>query len=200
MTPLTLSEAQVHLLFDVRNVALLRLLRQPDTPSGAAKKLGLPANTLHYRVKRLAEVGLLEVAQERGRRRTYRTVAETFRIPKGLLYSVGEALPDMLEGLLGRVHRELMAEVERFSFSIAALEEGAEDDVTFDLEKALQVSTQRLESGHYPPTVAVSSFRLSAAGYQKLTGALREVLTSTEEERGEVCTVALLVYRGRSVA
>lgn len=63
----TLNEQQLELLCNAKTYLLLQTFKEPTNPSAAAKKLGVPANRVHYHVKRLAAAGLLERVG-RGRR------------------------------------------------------------------------------------------------------------------------------------
>lgn len=53
---------------------LLAVYEQPATPSEVARKLQMPANTVHYWTRRLLAGGLLEQTGEEGRIKTYRSL------------------------------------------------------------------------------------------------------------------------------
>lgn len=55
-----LNAQQLELVFNLPYYAALYILKEPLTPSKAARHLRVPANVMHYRVKRLLEAGLLE--------------------------------------------------------------------------------------------------------------------------------------------
>ena len=61
--PFTLNEQQLELLCNANTYLLLETFKEPLNPSAAAKKLGLPANRVHYHVKRLAAAGLLRTVR-----------------------------------------------------------------------------------------------------------------------------------------
>ena len=71
----TIGERGLEALYDAQTHILLETFKEPLNPSAAAKKLGVPANRLHYQVKRLAEAGLLRVVSENGRSRVYERVS-----------------------------------------------------------------------------------------------------------------------------
>lgn len=88
------------------------MFKEPLTPSEAARRLQVPANVMHYRVKQLLEAGLLEVADSSSRSRTYKTVAQTFSITPEVLPAVTEALPAMLDTMLSKLHRNFLGRME----------------------------------------------------------------------------------------
>lgn len=79
-------ERQVHLLEDpdLSNFFMPFLARE-ETVAGAARTLGCKVNAMHYRVRTLLDVGLLEIVRETKRAglpvKVYRSVADAFFIP-----------------------------------------------------------------------------------------------------------------------
>ena len=200
-TPHPLDAAQLELLFDLRNVRVLRALRTPDTASGVARALELPPNLAHYRINRLLAAGLVRVESENGRGRVFRTVYETFTVPKALVGELGETLPGMLGALLNRVYRAFFGELERMALELGALD-GPGDTVTVDLERNLGVSGEGAPSEpfRYVPRAAVTEATLSEKRYEALAEALRRTIRDVEDEAGgEHCTFAVLSYRGGSL-
>lgn len=196
-----LNEAQLELLFSLRNVKVLRVLRQPDTASSVAKTLELPVNLTHYRVNRLLGAGLLRVSDENGKGRVFETVYKTFTVPRALVGELDEVLPRMLETLLNRVYREFFSEFEKLALNLSTFSE-AGDTVTVDLERNLGVLSEREhgEHVHYPPRAAVTSVKLSKESYKALAQTLRKHISEAkDEDGGELCTFAALSYRGSSV-
>ena len=197
-TPHPLDAAQLELVFDLRNAQVLRALRTPQTASGVARALELPVTLVHYRVNKLLGAGLLQIVSDNGRGRVFRTVHETFSVPRDLVTELGETLPEMLETLLNRVYRAFFAEFEKLSLDLGTFDE-AGDMVTVDLERNLGVSGERgpAERFRFVPRVAVTSVKLSEARYEELAETSRRTISdAADEEGGERCTFAVLSYRG----
>ena len=197
--PFTVDEQGLELLHNAETYALLETFEEPLNPSAAAKKLGVPANRLHYHVKRLSEAGLLRVVSERGRSRVYQRVSTKFRFRKEALGVVAEAVTagagDLLEGLQKGFTRALE------TFFGAAQREADEDTDEYGL----------LDLGEgvphaYQPMLGMAEVRLSREGYASVVRVMREALTTAEKEadegagEGDVCTVAVVVYPGRAVS
>lgn len=200
-TPHPLDAAQLELVFDLRNVQVLRALRTPQTASGVAKTLELLPTLVHYRINKLLGAGLLQVVNDNGKGRVFRTVHETFSVPRDLAAELGDTLPGMLETLLNRVYRAFFAEFEKLSLDLGAFDE-AGDTVTVDLERNLGVSGERGTAGRfrYVPRAAVTSVKLSEARYEEVAEALRRTISGEKgEDSGEQCTFAVLSYRGGSL-
>ncbi len=87
-----LNAEQLGLLFNLSYYGALYLFKEPLTPSEVARRMQVPANVMHYRVKRLYEAGLLEIADDSSRSRTYKTVAGRF--------SLSPELQPAVEGVL----------------------------------------------------------------------------------------------------
>lgn len=192
--PYPLNETQLELVFNLPYYAALYLFRDPLTPSEVARRLRVPANVMHYRVKRLAEAGLLEVAEDNGRSRTYRSVARTFAISAEVLPAVTEALPAMLEGMLGKVQRNFLGRLETDLHDLEALLEHG--PVTFELSESLTLGT--ISPHEYPVWTSLATRSLSSAQYQKIIEAVSAVLNEVEPDEGEkLCTLAFVAFQGR---
>jgi DNA-binding transcriptional ArsR family regulator len=68
--PFTLNAKQLELLRDFTNFPVLQIFSKPSNPSDVAKSLKMPANSMHYRVNKLYEAGLLKLVEQKGRRHT----------------------------------------------------------------------------------------------------------------------------------
>lgn len=189
-----LNETQLELVFNLPYYAALYLFKDPLTPSEVARRLRVPANVMHYRVKRLAEAGLLEVAEDNGRSRTYKSVASTFSISAEVLPAVTEALPAMLEGMLSRVQRNFLGRLETDLQDLEALLE--EGPVVFELSESLTLGT--VSPHEYPVWTSLATRSLSAARYRKIVEAVSTLLDEVEAEEGEKpCTLSFLAFQGR---
>lgn len=67
------SAKKTELLSNLKARILLTAYATPRGPSEVARLLELPANTVHYWTKRLLAADMLEVAEKRGRVRSYRS-------------------------------------------------------------------------------------------------------------------------------
>ncbi len=197
--PFTLNEQQLELLCDAKTYLLLETFKEPLNPSAAAKKLGLPANRVHYHVKRLAAAGLLRVVSENGRSRVYETVATKFRFRKELLGHVAASLTTGAGDLLTGLRQGFTNAFERFfEATQGEADEDASDYGRLELGDGVSLRA-------YQPLLGVAEVRLSEKGYAKVVQAVQEALHDAEGEGTEAgdaakpCTVAVVVYPGRAV-
>ncbi len=188
-----LSAEQLELLFNLPYYAALYLFKEPLTPSEVARRLRVPANVMHYRVKRLFDVGLLEVVDESSRSRTYKTVAERFLLSPELQATVGEAVPAMLDGMLSKLHRNFMRRLEAEAEDFEALFE--DGPIEFGLEESFTLGSSK--PPEYGTWVSISTPTLSAEQFQKIYQAVNIIISEVEPEEGEKrCTLAFLAYQG----
>lgn len=187
-----LNERQLELLFNLPYYAALYLFKEPLTPSEVARRLQVPANVMHYRVKRLLEAGLLEVADDSNRSRTYKTVAERFLLLPELQPTLVEAIPAMLDTMLSKLHRNFLRSIEAGAKAETDLFENG--PVEFDLDTSLIISSTSPPA--YGPWVSISTPSLSAEQFQKITQAVSAILGEMKSEEGERCTLAFLAYQG----
>ena len=198
----TLNEFQLELFYNAKTYLLLETFTKAMNPSDAAKKLGVPANRVHYHVKRLAAAGLLQVVSETGRRRVYKTVATKFRFRKDLLEPVADALTAGGADLLGGLKDGFTTAFEQFFET--ARGEADEDSSDYGL---LDLGTGQPQRA-YQPLLGMTELRLSRKGYAQVVEAMMTALHAAEktnageaEKRsaGKPCTVAVVVYQGRAV-
>ncbi len=193
----TIDERGLELLHNAETYLLLETFDEPLNPSAAAKKLGVPANRLHYQVKRLAEAGLLRVVSENGRSRVYERVGTKFRFRKEALGVVGEALTAGGNALLEGLQKGFTRAFETFFEAVQreADEENSEYGL-LNLGKGVSV-------GAYQPALGMAEVRLSREGYASVARVMREALEAAEREgvagEGEACTVAFALYAGRVI-
>lgn len=188
-----LNAEQLGLIFNLPYYGALYLFKEPLTPSEVARRMQVPANVIHYRVKRLVDVGLLEVADESSRSRTYKTVAGRFSLSPELQPVVGEAVPEMLDTMLSKLHRNFLKSTEaEFERSDELFSNGPTE---FDLEKTLVISSAKPPK--YGMWASISTRALSAEQFQKIYQAVDTILGEVKIEEGEKrCTLAFLAYRG----
>ena len=194
--PFTLNEQQLELLCDAKTYILLETFKEPLNPSAAAKKLGMPANRVHYHVKRLATARLLRTVSENGRSRVYETVATKFHFRKELLGQVATSLTAGAEDLLTGLQREFVNSFEHF-FQAAQGEADGDSSHYGLLELGDGVPLRA-----YQPLLGTAGVRLSREGYAQVVQAIMAALHDAElkeSQSGETCTVAVVVYPGRAV-
>ena len=189
-----LNERQLELIFNLPYYAALYAFKDPLIPSEAARRLRVPANVMHYRVKRLYEAGLLQVVDDSSRSRTYRSVAQRFSISPEVLPAVTEAMPAMLDTMLSKLHRHAL---QRTEAELRELETLAQDKpFTFDLSESLTIEKDNPKG--YPSWVAISTIDMNATQYRKILDAVRQVFDEAEADKGENrCTLAFLAFQGQ---
>ncbi len=200
MTKITKTDAyplnaeQLGLLFNLPYYAALYLFKEPLTSSEVARRLQVPANVMHYRVKRLHDVGLLEIIDDSTRSRTYKSVAGRFLLSPEVFLAVAEALPAMLDGMLGKLHRNLLQRIETGLRDTEALLENG--PVEFELNESLTLGATKPHE--YPVCTSISTVDLSAEQFQKVTEAVSAILSEVQADKGEKrCTLAFLAFRGQ---
>ena len=80
-------------LLNPLRLAIVRELREPDSASGLARKLGLPRQKLNYHLRELENAGFLELVEERRKgnctERMMRATATSYLIDPGALGALG---------------------------------------------------------------------------------------------------------------
>lgn len=187
-----LNERQLELVFNLPYYATLYLFKTPQTPSEAARRLQVPANVMHYRVKRLLEAGLLEVAEENGRSRTYRSVAERFSVSSDVIPALTDVLPAMLDAVLSKLHRGVLTGAERELRDLEALTQNG--PLTFDLSEQFSVRPEcRLTN-----EVNILAVDLSETQFRRVVAAVSDVFAEvgTEAAEGEAVRRYTLAFVG----
>lgn len=196
MERLTLNQAQLEQLSNIMTFVFLGAFQDAKTPSEAAKMLNLPANTVHYHVNRLADVGLLKVVNEQGRSKTYQTVAMHFRIAKDEHTRFCQKLTQDISGQLKKLERRFIEATEKAHLNPPNYIEDPHDSnyVLLDLENNFKAP--RYESVFHLLEVTLSQEQYLTIN-QKLADLLNEVKDSPE--KGEICTFALISFPGRGM-
>ena len=166
-----LNADQLELLFNLPYYAALYPFKEPLTPSEVARRLRVPANVMHYRVKRLHDVGLLEVDDDGSRSRTYKTVAERFSLSPELQPVLGEAVPAMLDKMVGKLHHNLLQRLEAEQKYIDSVFE--DGPLEFDLEETFTIGSSK--PPEYGTWVSISTPTLSAEQFQKIYQAINTI-------------------------
>lgn len=191
---ITLDERQFKFLLDPQSFLLLSYFTESRNPSEVAKEMNIPANILHYHVKRAVQLRLLTVTEQIGRRRRYRLAAEKFRIPLDILPLMSEATPLMLRRVLTKIQRGFSQELSYLQENLyeGAYNEGGKRFVDFDLRDSVSVKA-------FFPAMQLLEIRLRPAQYISLVETLTRELTNAQETvsaEGELCTFVIVAYRG----
>jgi DNA-binding transcriptional ArsR family regulator len=186
--PLTLNAGQLELLRDFTNFPVLQIFAEPHNPSQVAKGLKMPANSMHYRVKKLYEAGLLKVVEQKGRRRSYQSVATNFRVRRGLMQTL-DASHNFTNDALSKVAKgydtALAEHIQKHT-------KDSDDTgyIYFGIDDSERVMTS------YEPCLGLFETTLSQEQYQRLTKALLDIASETtkQSEKGKHCTVAIVAF------
>ena len=105
---------------------LLESLKEPDSASGLARKLGIPRQKINYHLRQLERAGLVELEEERQRRgcveRRVRVTARAFVISPEFLEGLA-ADPDHIQDRFSSAY--LVASAARVVSEVASLRERA---------------------------------------------------------------------------
>jgi DNA-binding Lrp family transcriptional regulator len=189
--PMTLDTEQLELLRDFTNFPILQIFTEPSNASDVAKSLKMPANTLHYRVKKLYEAGLLKLVEQKGRRRSYKSVATNFRVHRDILqnaeqpYNLGnDALSKVTKGF----------DQAQSEYIDKHVDEGKDPGY---IHFGIDDSGEQLMS-NYEPCLGIFDMPLSQEQYRKLTKTLLEIAHEIKNEKQNVknkqCTVAIVAF------
>jgi DNA-binding transcriptional ArsR family regulator len=184
---LTINARQLELLRDFTNFPVLQIFTEPSNPSEVAKNLKMPANSMHYRVNKLYEAGLLKLTEQKGRRRFYQSVAVNFRVRRELLQSAADSSIVTVSALA-----KVMQGYDK------ALSEYADKHVGDDnpyIHFGIENDGYRTISA-YEPVMSLYEMPLSKADYEKLTRTLIEMVSSYKNGKPEEkhCTVAVVAF------
>lgn len=197
MNKLTLNQKQLELFTQPQTYIMLAHFAVPRTPSEAAKHMVLPANTVHYHVNKLLNVGLLECVGETGRSKTYKTIATQFRVAEADLPAFDQNLPKHMSATLKKLERGFTQALDLHCLKGSSLPKDPDNAGFYMLDLYDDFSVSPFE-----PSLNLLEVSLSQRQYerfsQKLGALLNEVKDSVEE--GEMCTFALISFPGRAVS
>jgi hypothetical protein len=189
---ITINQEQLELLLNSKMGSVLQAFKDPKHPSAAAKELSLSANKLHYYVRKLAASGLLVPVGKKARSTLYQAVAHQFLIPKSLMAFVEAGMPDVLEGIFGKLQAALQSEIIRCTNETL-------NSPTFDGREhyfSLDREPETLKSD-FEPFIRIHGLKLDSGRYQELSQALLKTLESfSESQQGHVFTFTLIAFRG----
>ena len=177
-------------LLNPLRLAIVRELREPDSASGLARKLGLPRQKLNYHLRELENAGFLELVEERRKgnctERMMRATATSYLIDPGALGSLGpdpERIQDRfsasyLVALAARAIQELTTLKERaaqagkklptLSLSTEIRFASADSQAAFAKELTREVS-RLIAKYHDDDVTRGRRFRLLVGSYPKIT-------------------------------
>ncbi len=185
MTPLPSQTLQTQrqvqdLLELLPHLNLLGEFLEPQNPSQVARRLGLPANRVHYHVKRFVRQGFLQAVTTKGRSTSYQATALEFRAPEQLvsLFSVRQMVQTTLDGF----SRHVISQFEQSSLRFDPTEDD-ESSLIVSLTKGVSSSSQSEPKRRWDiPQLNGRVLRLSSTGYQKLMQQLQDLLAETEQD------------------
>jgi hypothetical protein len=189
--PFTLNAAQLELLRNFTNFPVLQIFTEPNNPSDVATSLKMPANAMHYRVKKLYEAGLLNLVEQKGRRRTYQSVATNFRVHRDIFQSAKEPY-SFSNDALGKVTRGFNeAQAEHIEKHL-----GEEKDSGY-IHFGVDETSERVMSA-YEPCLGIFDVPLSQEQYMKLTQTLLdmayEIKNDKTKKKNKQCTIAIVAF------
>jgi DNA-binding Lrp family transcriptional regulator len=186
--PMTINAEQLGLLQDFTNFPILQIFTEPRNPSQVAKNLKMPANSMHYRVKKLHEAGLLKIVEQKGRRRSYQSVATNFRVHRDVLQRLEQS-----ENPIGRDAFSKVAKGYETALEECVNKHVAENDpyIQFGIEDEGYKTI-----ADYEPFFAVYEMSISKADYKKLTQTLIEIVDKYKNgnPKDKHCTVAVVAF------
>jgi Helix-turn-helix domain len=187
---LTLNKQQLDLLQDFTHYPVLQIFEKPHNPSQVAKSLNMPANALHYRVKKLAEAGLLKLVSQHGRVRSYQSVANHFRVHRDLISTARESL-GFSKDLFDKVAKGFRKAEE--DYIDQGFNKKDAEYIHFGLD-----DTGLQAMGKYEPCLGVFEVPLTQEQYQRLTRELlklaREVSKEDVKKTAKPCTVTIVAF------
>jgi DNA-binding transcriptional ArsR family regulator len=188
--PFALNAQQLELLRDFTNFPVLQIFTEPHNPSEVAKSLKMPANSMHYRVNKLYEAGLLKLVKQKGRRRFYQSVATQFRVRRDVLQNVSHS-HGFTEDALTKMVKGYETALENYIDKHMA--DGKPEYIHFGIDD----DGERVMAA-YEPCLGLFETRLSQEQYQKLTRMLLDMATEVTKEptkpRSKPCTVAIVAF------
>lgn len=88
----------------IQDIGFLKNFIEPTSPSVVAQKIEEPANLVHYRVKRLVELGILKYYGRKGRQHLYILSAPVFEYNP---YTIGSIKEDYTKSLFNQIYERL---------------------------------------------------------------------------------------------
>jgi DNA-binding Lrp family transcriptional regulator len=191
----TLNKQQLELLQDFTNYPILQIFEKPHNPTQVAKGLKMPANALHYRVKKLAEVGLLKLVSQKGRIRQYQSVGTNFRVHRDVFqsheYSFG-----FTKDLFDKVAKGFHLAEEEF------VEKGLRNKDSEYIHFGLNDSGETVLKNH-EPCLATFEMPLTQEQYRRLTKEILKIAHEVQKEEmkknSKACTIAIAAFPKSSI-
>ncbi len=158
-------------LLNPLRLAIVRELREPDSASGLARKLGLPRQKLNYHLRELENAGFLELVEERRKgnctERMMRATATSYLIDQGALGALGPD-PEQFQ--------------DRFSASyLVALAARAIQELTTLKKRAAQAG-KKLPTLSLSTEIRFASADSQAAFAKELTREVSRLITKYHDE------------------
>lgn len=193
-TELELNQEQLELLQDPKMFDLLAVFIEPKSASDAARTLGLAANTIHYRAKKLLALNLIIELESKTKVRILQAVAESFLIPESLMPSMPSLMPQMLGTMMDDLKNKLINSAEQHVKN--NLVNAIKDKPGFHLTK---LQKQNPQPHNYPAELRLLTLNLSSTSYLAMQHDLIEVLNKYQSQSQENsslrdCSVNLICF------
>ena len=189
----TLSKEQLRLLSTIGLFNLLEYFTKPQTPSQVAKQIALPANGVHYKVKQLYKAGLLRIAEQKGRQKTYQVISREFRFHKKLLPVIAKRFPEGLDQHLKKAQKLFIQEVEKEALKENAFKQDPENASYYVL--SFPNFSELNDIAPSAVTIEVSLTRGNFIKYQDKLIALEKEITENASQ-GDIYTLVFFACKG----
>ncbi len=193
MKRFTVNEKQLALISDIKLYLILARFDEPQTPSEVAKRLRLPANTIHYHVKRLVTAKLLTCVVENGRQCKYQRVSDKFRFHESLLPGYEHDTSGSTAQHLKKIHKHFLSQAEKTQPEDFLRDKNDPSYVLLDFKDFEELSEQ--------DTLALTlEVSLSKKQHDKFVKDLQALFADIKQNasKGEMYTFCLLTCPGRA--
>jgi DNA-binding Lrp family transcriptional regulator len=194
MKRFTVNEKQLALISDIKLYSILERFHEPRTPSEVAKRLKLPANTIHYHVKKLVAAKLLVCVAKHGRQCKYERVSDTFRFHESLLPMFEFKSTNSVAQHLQKIQKHFLSHAEKTTDEDYKRDKNDPAYLLLDF-KDFEDMTEAQNT--LAMTLEVS---LSRAQHDKFVKALQRLFADIKQgvSKGEMYTFCLLTSPGRA--
>ena len=181
----------------LRDTPVLHQFINERNSSDIAKELKMPANLVHYHVKRGMELGLLTETRREGKRIYYQLTAKEFTHSRNLL--------EYPEGMTAALSLLSSAFLPAYEMSEAQCVEANDPDyatIGFVEPSSLPPKPKRLEENAvqmYPAHFQARTVYLTSAQYKRLLREMNQIINDIDPEfTGDVkaCTLTLIGFQG----
>jgi DNA-binding MarR family transcriptional regulator len=194
MKRFTVNEKQLTLINDIKLYSILAKFDEPYTPSEVAKRLNIPANTVHYHVKKLVAAKLLTCVAKQGRQCKYQRVSDKFRFHESLLPRYEYENSGSIAQHLRKIQKHFLSQAEKTQDHEFKRDK---DDPAYLL---LDFKDFEDMDGSHETLALTLEVSLSKAQHAKFVKALEALFAEIKGgvSKGEMYTFCLLTCPGRA--